>query len=562
MWVLGAGFNNINKNIGNLQEMFQNNTYRNYNPNLYNVGRFGTNGINKNHSIGSVLTHSFIKEANSRQNNRLSVNYNKSGTDGYITDVSLQNRTTLANPQFIREEGIQNNRNDRHEFGVNYLKTNSYNDNLSLNGTASSNNERGNSSRFTEVRDSANTLQSTNNTTSQQNTQSDNESLTGTFAKADLENPLKSVNIQFGASRSNRTSERDVRTVFQSFTDASKSNTFNRTYLTNNNSINIGGTLDYTGFKRMLLGRYNLFGIDLRLSQRLNYTKTSDNSQVGDYDSTSKTYDVNGNLSNQNKREIFEYTPGLTLSKNFYKSVGKKYRSINAQVKFLNDFKTDKNSSSFAKRNLDRSFQFFRYEGNISYSLQKQQKFYSYFTASYTKNFDYPSIDQLYTIVDNINVYNIRIGNAFLRNRIDHRINFSASFNTQNPTSLYSINGNFNGGYTRSLNSVSDSVINDFSGQRRHYYINADKSNSSNLNSNFNISRRLKKSNLQLMYSGQFRTTKLPNYIDSRYNISETDNLSNQLTLQFSLRSLLVVNLGHSLQRYKTEQNCCRVNLI
>jgi hypothetical protein len=294
--------------------------------------------------------------------------------------------------------------------------------------------------------------------------------------------------------------------------------------------------------------------VDVRLSQRLNYTRTADNSRVSDYDSTSKKYDVNGTLSNQNKRELFEYSPALRLSKNFSKFVGSRYRNINAQVIFLNDIKTDKNSSSFAKRNLDRSFQFFRYEGNISYSFQKQQKFYSYFNASYTKNFEYPSIDQLYTIVDNINVYDIRIGNPFLKNRIDHRVNFNANFNTQNPTSVYSINANFNGGYTRSLNSFTDSIINDFSGQRTHYYINADKSNSSNLNSNFNISRRLKQSNLQLMYSGQFRTSKLPNYIDSRYNVSETENLSNQLTLQFSLRSILVVNLAQTLQHYKTEQ--------
>jgi hypothetical protein len=551
---IGGGFNNINKNIANLQEMFQNNTYRNYNPNLYNVGRFGTNGINKNHSIGSVLTHSFIKEANSRQNNRLSINYNKSGTDGYVTDVNLQNRTTIANPQFIREEGIQNNRNDKHDFGVNYLKTNSYNDNLSVNGTASNNNERSNSSRYTEVRDTANTLQSTNNTTSLQNTQSDNESLTASFAKSNTEDPLKSFNIQFNATRSNRATERDVRAVFQSFTDASKNNAFNRTYLTNNNTINIGGTLDYTGFKRMLLGRYNLFGIDLRFSQRLDYIRTSDNSRVSDYDSTSKKYDVNSSLSNQNKREVFEYSPAITLSKNFYKSTGRQYRNINAQVKFLNDIKTDKNFSSFTKRNLDRSFQFFRYEGNINYSYQKQQKFRYSLNASYNKDFEYPSIDQLYTIVDDINVYNIRIGNAFLKNRTDHRINLNGNFNTQNPKSLYSVNSSINGGYTHSLNPFTDSIINDFSGKRISHYINADKSNSLNLNYNFNISRRLKKSNLQLMYNGQFRTSKIPNYIDSRYNISETENLSNQLTLQFSLRSVLVINLGQTLQGNKTEQ--------
>src|SRR4029079_9368422 len=90
---IGSGFNNINKNIGNIQEMFQNNTYRNYNPNLYNVGRFGANGINRNHSIGGVLVHNFDASENSRQNDRISINYNKSGTSAYVTDNGIENRT-------------------------------------------------------------------------------------------------------------------------------------------------------------------------------------------------------------------------------------------------------------------------------------------------------------------------------------------------------------------------------------------------------------------------------------------------------------------------------------
>jgi hypothetical protein len=551
---IGGGFNNINKNIGNLQDMFQNNTYRNYNPNLYNVGRFGTNGINKNHSVGSVVTHSFIQEANSRQNNRITVNYNKSGTDAYITDLNLQGRTTIANPQFIREEGIQNNRNNKHELGINYFRANGYNDNLSINGVASSNNEKDNSSRYTEVKDTANALQSTAKTTTLQDRQSDNESLNGSFAKSNIDDPLKSFSIQFDARRGNTASNRDVQTIFQSFTDANKNTSYNRRYATNNNTINLGGTLDYTGFKRMLLGRYNLFGVDLRLAQRINYTRTFDNSRVHDYDSAAKQYNINNSLSNRNKKEVFEYEPSLILSKSFYKSGSSHYRNIYVQAKVSEDIKTEKNLSSLVKRNLDRGFHFFRYEGNLSYSYQRQQKFNSYWTVSYIKNFEYPSIDQLYTIVDDINVYDIRIGNAGLKNRSDHRLNLNGNFNTQNPKSAYSINSNINGSYTHLVNSVSDSIVNDFSGKRTSYYINADKSNSLFLNYSFNISRRLKKSNLQLMYNGQFRSTKLPNYIDSRYNISQTDNLSNQFTLQFSLRSTLVVNLAQTIQRYKTQQ--------
>jgi hypothetical protein len=316
---IGSGFNNINKSIGNLQEMFQNNTYRNYNPNLYNVGRFGTNGINKNYTIGGLFTHSFIETTNSRQNNRIAANYNKSGTDSYVKDLSLQSRTTLANPQFIRDEGVQINRQSRHDLGINYVRTNSYNDNLNVNGTASTTNDEGTSSRYTEVRDRTNLLQSTNSTSSVQSRNSDNESVDLSFAKSDYENPLKNFTVQLNARRTNSESERLTKSVFQSLTDMSENSSNTRNYTSNNESLNIGGNLDYGGFKRFLLGRYNLFETGLSFGARVNYTRSSDNTLVSDYDSTNKQFIINDNLSNRNRRELFEIAPMLTLSKNFYK---------------------------------------------------------------------------------------------------------------------------------------------------------------------------------------------------------------------------------------------------
>jgi len=548
---IGGGFNNINKNIGNLQEMFQNNTYRNFNPNLYNAGRFGTGGINRNHSIGVLLMHNFIETANSRQNNRVTINYTKSGTNTYLTDLSLQHRNTINNPQFIREEGEANSRQDRHDFGFNYVKTNSYNDNLTLNGSANSSNERSNSSRFVEVRDTANQLQSTNSTSTQQSRRSDGESLNLSFAKANNEEPAKGFNLQVNARRGNSSSERDMISIFQSFTNTSQNTSFKRRYVTNNESMNIGGTLDYTGFKRLLLGRYNLFGINLSLTQLFNYSRFSDNAVVSDYDSTTKLYLNNADLSNRNKRELVEFSPALAMSKFFSKYREAHYRTISVQVKFLEDFKTDKNTSSFAKRNLDRSFQFFRYEGNIGYQFQKRGKYrYSTF-INYLKNFDYPSIDRLYTIVDNINVYDIRVGNPHLKNTINHTVNLNANFNTENPKSFYTISGNINGGYTLSLDPVTDSIINDLSGKRIFYYTNGRRNNGQSLNGSFNISRKINKNSLQLTYTGNFRANELPNYIDGVNNTSKTVSLSNNFSLQFSLKTILVVTLQESLQYYR-----------
>ncbi len=507
-----------------------------------------------------VRESNFIEESNSRQNNRIFLNYNKTGTDGYTTDLSLQNRTTINNPQFIREEGVQNSHQNKHDVGFNYLRTNSYSDNLNVNGTFNHSTDNGISSRFSEVRDTAARLQSTNDIRTVQKRRSNNETLNLEFAKSDTENPLKRFSIRVNGRHGNSLSERDAATVFKSFTDASKSTSNTRRYVTNNESLNIGANMDYTGFKRLLLGRYNLFGIDLNFSQRVNYSRTTDHSQVSDYDSSSKLYETNASLTNQNKRELFEYTPSLSFSKFIYKWSDIYYRYVTFRFAVLNDFKTDRNFSSFAKRNLERSFQFLRYEGNLSYQYQKRDKFQYYATAMYTKNFEYPTMDQLYTIVDDINAFDIRIGNPFLTNTTRHSINLNGSFNTQNPKSVYSVNGSINGGYNHSVNPVVDSTINQASGKRISYFINAGKSNNLNLSYSFNISRRFKKNNLQLMYNGSIGRSEMPNYIDGISNISETGNFSNQATLQFSLRSLLVITAGKTWQQFKTEQSARNLN--
>ena len=545
---IGGGFNNINKNIGSLQEIFQNNTYRNINPNLYNVGRFGASGISKIHSIGALVTHNFIESSNSRQNNRITINYSKSGTDSDVSDVVLQNKTVLNSPQFVQDIGEQQNHQRRHDLGINYVRTNSYNDNLNVRGSLNTSNDHGRSSRSTEVRDSVDNLLSTNTSTTLSNRRSDNESLNMSFAKTNADDPIKSFSVQVNMRRNNASSERKVNSVFESFTDLSKSNSYNRLYATGNQTFALSGSLDYLGFKRMLLGRYNLFGINLRLLNQVNYSNVTDNNLTGDYDSTAGRYITNTSLTYNNGKELFEYTPSLTLSKSFNKFSERGNRNINLQFRMLEEFTTEKNESSIAKRNLDRSFSFFRYEGYINFNLQKRNKYRYTSNLSYSRDFDYPSIDRLYTIVDDINAYDIRIGNPLLKNTINQTTNLSFNYNTENSKSIYTINTAIRGFYNQSIDPVTDSIINDISGKRISYYINADESHNFSLNYNFDIARKVKKNSIQLTYNGQFRTGQYPNYIDEIQNISKTASLFNQVGLQYTISTIVVLNIAKSFQ--------------
>lgn len=557
---VGGGYNNINKNIANLDEMMQNNTYRTNNPNLFRTGRFGVSGINKNHSVGISLTQNFKAENNSRQNNRLTANYTMSGGDSWATNLRIQNRIVAGAEQLIKEEGQQASNYNNHTIGFNYVKNNSYNDNFNLSGSASINDRKGLSTNFTETTDSKGAIQSTNDVVSRQTSQSNNQNLNLSYSKADNDQPLTNFSFNTNLQNSASNSERNVVSVFKSFTVNNRDTSYNRLYLNDNKNYGVRANLIYRGLRRLLFGRYNLGGIDLRLDQIFNINQSNSNSRVSDYDSASKNFVINNNLTNDNNRKTMGYIPGLTLSKFFNKNRLSVYKNLNIQAKIMEDFRWENNQSSIVWRNLNRQMQFFRYEASINYNSFNSQKNNYNISMNYNKNFEYPSIDALYTIVDDINAYNITVGNPNLKNTVIHNLNLNGNYNTQNQKSPYSINAFFGANYNFSQNPVTDSVINALSGKRITYYINADQGKNLNLNYNVNISKRMKKNTLQLMYNGSYNLGNQPNYIDGIYNISKSSRLSNQFTLQFSLATMLVASIAERLEFNQVSQTVSQLN--
>jgi hypothetical protein len=254
------------------------------------------------------------------------------------------------------------------------------------------------------------------------------------------------------------------------------------------------------------------------------------------------------------------YIPSLSFSKSINNNRLSVFKSINIQAKIMEDFRWENNQSSIVWRNLNRQMQFFRYEAGINYNSFNSQKNNYNLSMNYNKNFDYPSIDALFTIVDDINAYNITVGNPNLKNTTTHSFNLNGNYNTQNQKSPYGINAFFGANYNLSQNPVTDSVINALSGKRITYYINADQGKNFNLNYNVNVSKRMKKNTLQLMYNGSYNLGNQPNYIDGSYNISKSSRLSNQITLQFSLATMLVASIAERLDFNQVSQTVSKLN--
>ena len=62
------------------------------------------------------------------------------------------------------------------------------------------------------------------------------------------------------------------------------------------------------------------------------------------------------------------------------------------------------------------------------------------------------------------------------------------------------------------------------------------------------------------MYSGSFNLGNQPNYIDGIYNISKSSRLSNQISLSFTLASILVTSISERLEYNQVRQTVSNLN--
>src|SRR5690606_4161323 len=98
---IAASINNINKSAG-LQEMLQQSTYRNYNPNNRYVANFGSNGINRVLFIGGNFQYDFSETNNSRFNDQLRANYDFRNTRNFTTSTT-DSRNSASGTVFLQD---------------------------------------------------------------------------------------------------------------------------------------------------------------------------------------------------------------------------------------------------------------------------------------------------------------------------------------------------------------------------------------------------------------------------------------------------------------------------
>ncbi|MGE9311793.1 outer membrane beta-barrel protein [Niabella sp. CJ426] len=555
---IAASMNNINKSAG-LQEMFQQSTYRNYNPNNRYVANFGSNGINRVLFLGGNVQYDFSQTNNSRFNNQLRANYDFRNTRNF-TSSTTDSRITVPNRVYLQDALQESNSdNNSHNAGLSYNKRDQDKDfsvNLNFSSSDGERNSSGLTERFTE---DGNPVSRSKSTTSSMNSSNGLNFSTSFRNKDDDDRNLKSFGLNYNLSLNDSKSESKNLTDFISYERPSENRYYNRKNNNEGSSFNTNLGMNYNALKRLLFGNFSLWNINMVLNNNVSFSRSESNTLVSDYDSLTANYIINDSLTNDNRVTRIEDRPSLRLSKNFTRRLSDRFnRYINVSANVQGQFLTERNESNFDYRNIDRSFNFFTPSASVGYNYQRFNKYTIEANLNGSSNPSIPTVDQLRPIVDtSTNVYNINLGNANLKPYITNGLTFNLNYRREQPARKADLSFELNGAASQVNRGIVDSSFFDDSTSRRTIYlINMDGRRNYSAGFTGRTSFKLKNNKvLQFNYSFNYSNTTSPNYVDGLYNIAKANNLTYNIGVFYTLGDIGNIQASQAINTNSSRQS-------
>ncbi len=565
---IGGGANNINAEIANLEDVQRENSFRNNYATYRNRSNFNRRGINSIVAPGILYTHSFSETDNERTANRISSEYNYNNNAGNVTNQTYQERYLKEGDQLINSQSNNNSTSQQHDVQLNYNKSLSYSKRFSINaigknGTSVSDNTSG---ADIKSRQGASISNRISNAQSRADTKSFTTNIN--YANYDSENPLKAIDANITFSRTENVTNRNESSLYNFYTTAGINNTtIKRRYNKETDGTNFTGSLNYNGLKRLLLGRFNLFGIDISTRHIINFQEDNEVNNVFDIDVNQKENN-NRYLTYNEVSSTLQYVPSLSLSKKFSKWSSKKYSYYSIRTTVNNQFIQESNISSRINRNINRSFSFLRVNAGANYSYQKTNVYRLNGGLNYENGYGYPSINQIAPVIDSINLYALYKGGLNLVNTKSHNFNGNISYSTTSPKKPTQFSVNLNASFNNVLNAYVDSTINlrdtatnvsgqdsiYLTGRQLRYTINGNRRYGSNIGYNASLSRKIKDNQLQLQYNGNVNLGMMPSFIDNIYTIINTTNFTQVLRLNYYYKTIVITGIGTNLNFNNSRQ--------
>lgn len=565
---VGGGSNNINADIAGLEDIQRENTFRNNYATYRNRSNFGRSGINRVISPGIQFTHSFSPNENERKTNRLTGGYDYNNNLSKVSTQTYREQYLEKGDQFSNDQSENESQNEQHAIRLNYGKSLDYNKRFNVSTTARTGTSSSQNTATSNTNDKFGAPVSDNYSNSSSTGNSKGFTAGINYSNFDYDNPLKAIDANLSFSRSENTSERNENSVYHFYSPTGTTNRiFNRLYDTENGNTSLNSNLSYSGLKRLLMGRFNFFGIDISTSHNLSYNKNNSVSNVYDIDTTKKA-SVNNNLTYTEGTSTWQYIPSLSLNKNFSKWSSRLYNYYSIRATINKQFIEEDNTSSRANRNLNRNFSFLRFSAAANYNRQVTEKYRINGGLNYENGYDYPTLNQVAPVIDSLNLTSIYRGGYNLVNSKNHNLSVNLGFNTFNPKKPNQINFNLSGWLNNTLMPFADSVnylrdtvqVNGkdssyYNGKQERYTINGSRRYSSGASYNLSFSRKIKDNQIQVQLNGSVNAGSSPTYIDKVYSNVKSHGFAENLRFTYYYKTFLITGVSASASSNTSKQN-------
>ncbi len=455
--------NNINKNLSSVDQLLRNTTFKGIGVNADFESDFQRSGILNQHVVGARYQYdlsgknqtnnqnTFQGNVNARWENNLQENESKT--------ILLTSESTDHNSRASKSSSEYDSRHQNGNFS--YFRTNysteaekrsySYNGNINLrNSHVESISNNLNLYDYLENQ-SSNSLENSNTRLSSDMDFNLRYNLNQKWKVMDgngkrLNKTLDLIGFDFGlwGAVSSSKDENFVIGFYENITNPELDKESHRKYENSNNTKNLSGDM-------------NLSYDKISLKQRLIYITSDVDQQVNEL--KDGTMIENGALTHISKSNKLEYEPALTYNTSLQNKYlnGRYSKNINLNLSMGARFFRDDQTSTLDYRNLLQNFTTFKPNISLNQSFSRMGKYYLSNGFSYNYNEEYPSLDRLRPIYDDINP-GIRYYGAKYPLKVTGVHAFSLNGN-YNEMKQYSARYNYNVNYRIYKDGLTDSLI-------------------------------------------------------------------------------------------------------
>jgi hypothetical protein len=560
--ITGAG-NDINKTAGDAGTLMRNSSFKGVGANIEYQPDFSLQGINTSKSGGLVLQHDFIPVPDSYNNNSLTANAFVTDIDKAInkntqsifrlnadsTQIQQSSSNEILNTKRQKLDMLYDKRKDQFDFYASIK--------------ANRSEEHGENS----VSSSANFAQGTQSTNESFTTGDRRDrnldvqaGLRHNGSRSGIINPFNDYNVNYSLNSGNVYHKRAAVTQFTSLVEPSQNKLFDRIYDNNYNETKQHLDLALGNILAGLIPYQSLFGrISLRAQNNLDVSMQHQRNDVKDKNPVFKSYLNTPFLTNDMRTTTINERPALVIGRDFQRSLSERYiKSLSLRFNAEAQIVYQQNTSTQQFQSFVKNYRDFIPKASITYTNNQFGDFEDSYDLSFASAIDYPSVQQLFPLVDNSNPYYIFRGNPNLRPATSNTVSFDFRHISRKSNNTFNFDLRALASVTR--NSFSDSVITDITGSNTYYSVNASGRKSVNISGNLNKAFKFTNHQVQLNVSTDLNIIRNPGYINSEFVPSRNLSNTNRLNLYYTFRDRVAFNVTQGYSYYRSKQSSSNNN--